>query len=357
VAAWRTSFQIHRGCSDIRVDGLTLRQNDIEAHSALTIHGFGPDYVNRVSFKRVEIESYVDTGLTERGGVQFVDDGANGVRFDGLRIRTNNWGFSTRPNMSDLRVTNYDIESNLDGTPRRAVNIKGTNITFNSGRIRGDYYGFYVETTGSNVRINNLDAATTNAPLYCAGTDVRLDGFDLTRTAGASTDGAKAVIFEGGADAVRMSRGVATFAGTAGRVISTDLCGELAFSDILVKSSAPGNAFVISRTRTFEVTRIKTKLTTGARAINIENIDSTKPCTGGVEGCELDAGSGTALRMTGYLDRVLLASNRVTTTGIGITTDASTSNFLITGNDTRSSGTPFSISGTGHTRVNNLPAP
>src|SRR5699024_10227989 len=70
---WRTSLQIHRGSKNVKVLGGTIKQNEANAHSALTIHGSESSPVEDVKIDNLYLDSVTNNELTGRGGIQSVE--------------------------------------------------------------------------------------------------------------------------------------------------------------------------------------------------------------------------------------------------------------------------------------------
>ena len=77
--AWRTGFQVHRSCSDIRVDGLRVRQTNSKG-SAITVHSNTALPITGLRMRGIDAES------AGNYGIEFVDAACSFSEFSG-RVR------------------------------------------------------------------------------------------------------------------------------------------------------------------------------------------------------------------------------------------------------------------------------
>jgi len=108
---WRTSFQVHRGSKNIKLNGLTIIQDHPEADSALTIHGTALKPVDTVKINDSYIKSTTNSRL-HRGGIQSVDGHEHNVEINNSTIITSNEAINTASNARDKMVGGWKLRGN-----------------------------------------------------------------------------------------------------------------------------------------------------------------------------------------------------------------------------------------------------
>lgn len=111
---WRTSFQIHRGCNNIKVFGGSIHQdNDLtQTHSAVTLHGTIDKPVKNIKFIGVDIKNKT-LGLASSGaGIQAVEGNEHYVTIDDCDIESEGAGITARTPTGAARSTGWIISNN-----------------------------------------------------------------------------------------------------------------------------------------------------------------------------------------------------------------------------------------------------
>lgn len=156
---WRTSFQIHRGTKNIRLDGVTIDQDSEHAHSALTMHGTTGVPVDGVFINNLKLKSLTDTSQVKRGGIQTVEGVENNVVLTNSSIDVNNQAVYTSSDKDSL-VENWKLIGNT------FKGNKGINLNVNNALVKDNIINVDKEAvTGNgdyivardNILVNNKD--------------------------------------------------------------------------------------------------------------------------------------------------------------------------------------------------------
>ena len=180
---WRTSVQIHRGCEDVQINGMRIRQNwPDEAHAAFTLHGAEGQEVRNISINNLDVEAHI-TYSESRGALQIfgpnddvritnfrvVSHGANGIHVTSERLFLSNGYVSSDVNAldsecSELHVANVALES--AGVMMRVVRLR---YDHGPARFTNVSARFSAEVSGRALSAGATDHSLTLTGCYFAG--------------------------------------------------------------------------------------------------------------------------------------------------------------------------------------------
>ncbi len=134
---WRTSFQVHRKCKNIKLINPTIEQtktSDSQTHAALTIHGSSSEPVMGVEIigGSISAEVGLNTGKLN-GAIQTVGGHEHLVTIRGVTINTNKDAISSSSDDAGV-VQDWIVQGNRITAGNRSVTILGKNAIV-SGNI------------------------------------------------------------------------------------------------------------------------------------------------------------------------------------------------------------------------------